>query len=499
MTAGPTATRAVGMRPARRPVSREASSNSIAGLRFLRQHWPRIAILSVLLLVPCFWAKNIIFGDLGSHLYNAWLSLEIRAGRAPGLVLVTQWTNVLFDTLLARLVSYAGPFAAERIAVCASILIFFWGALAAIRALAGRIAWWSVPLLYIIAYGWVLQNGLLNYYLSVGLSLFALGLLWEGAPVDFCAASALLVVSWLAQPIPPVWAVAAAAYGWLFRRSPRHRGVIFLGSLAGILALRLLLQALYRTDWDASEILFVTGADQAALFGLRYRIICVAIAAILVFLLWRRYRREGFSGLWAPDTTLYGLVMFGIFFLPAGIWFPGDRLEYGLIGCRLSILAAVIGLAAASSRAVPKAIAAAAVLTALLFAVFLYQDARRLNEWQQQSDKIVDGLPAGARVWAYFDDKRAGNRVGSTYSVVSRSCIGRCYVYSNYEPASRQFRIRVAGRSSLAFSDYKVPFHEYFETHSGPLYVIDWCRGSDRRLCVTRLESGYPGLGGLPK
>jgi hypothetical protein len=498
MSAGPTAIRAEEMRPARRPFSWEAPSNSIAGLCFLRRHWPRIAILSVLLLVPCFWVKNIVFGDLGSHLYNAWLSLEIRAGRAPGLVLVTQWTNVLFDILLSRLVSSVGPFAAERIAVCAAIAIFFWGALATIRALSGRMAWWSVPLLYIVAYGWVLQNGLLNYYLSVGLSLFALGLLWEGTPVDFCVASVLLVVSWFAQPIPPVWALAAAAYGRLFCRSSRHRGVIFLGSLAGILGLRLLLQTLYRTDWDVREILFVTGADQADLFGLRYRIIYVAIVAILSILLWRRYRLEEFPGLWAPDTTLYGLVMFGIFFLPAGIWFPGDRLEYGFIGCRLSILAAVIGLAAASRCAVPKAITAAAVLVALLFAAFLYHDARRLNEWQRQSDQIVAGLPAGSRVWAYFDDQRVGNRVDSTYSVVSRSCIGRCYVYSNYEPASRQFRIRVEGRSSLAFSDYKLPFHEYFETHSGPIYVFDWCRGSVRRLCIVRLETGHPGLGDLP-
>jgi hypothetical protein len=470
----------------------EATSNSIAGLCFLRHHWPRIAALSVLLLVPCFWVRHIIFGDLGSHLYNAWISLEVRAGRAPGLVLEKQWTNVLFDILLSRLVALVGAFAAERIAVCAAILLVFWGALAAIRAVSGRLAWWSVPLVYIIVYGWVLQNGLLNYYLGVGLSLLALSLLWDATPLDFCVAGVLLIVAWLAQPIPPLWAAAAAAYGWLFRRFPQHRPMAFAGSLAGVIALRLLLQARYRIDWSFRGLLFVTGADQAYLFGREYRIIFAGVAGIILVLLCKRCRNEGFSGIWAPDTTLYALVMFGIFVLPAGIWFTGNGLGYGFISARLSILAAVIGIAAASGRGFPRLIAGAAIATALLFTVFLYRDARRLNELQEQSDAIVASLPAGARVWAYFEDKRLYSRVGSTYSVVSRSCIGRCYVYSNYEPASRQFRIRVQPGSSLAFSSYQRPIEEYFDTGFGPLYIFDWCGGSVRRLCIMRFEAVPP-------
>jgi hypothetical protein len=36
-------------------------------------------------------------GDLSSHLYNAWLAELIGQGRAPGLVIVEQHTNVLFE------------------------------------------------------------------------------------------------------------------------------------------------------------------------------------------------------------------------------------------------------------------------------------------------------------------------------------------------------------------------------------------------------------------
>jgi hypothetical protein len=475
---------------ARSLFSPQASSSIPAAIRFLCRDWPKVSLASLLLLVPCFWAQHVIFGDLGSHLYNAWLSLEIRGGRAPGLVLAWQWTNILFDIVVARLFASFGPVAAERIAVCASILVFFWGAMAAIRAISGRLAWWSVPLLYMLAYGWVLQNGLLNYYLSVGLSLFALGLLWETTAIDFLIAGILLTVACLAQPIPPVWAFAAAAYAWIFRCFHQHRGGIIIGSAAAIVAIRILVQVFFRTDWSARQVIMITGADQVYLFGLKYRIMYVTLAAIVFALLWHRYRQEGLSGIWAPDTTLYALVMFGIFVLPAGIWFPGHRMEYGFITPRLSILAAVVGLAAASYRDVPRTIAAAAVATALLFAIFLFRDTRRLNQWQEESNAIVAALPHGAKVWAYFEDARIGNRVGSTYSIVSRSCIGRCYVYSNYEPASQQFRVRVGpGGSPLAFFSYRQPFREYFNKHSGPLYLFDWCAPSVRQLCVTRLDA----------
>ncbi len=56
---------------------RDASSLKRNGLKaaadFLRQYWLQAIAISAGLLIPCFWHRRIEAGDLGSHVYNAWL------------------------------------------------------------------------------------------------------------------------------------------------------------------------------------------------------------------------------------------------------------------------------------------------------------------------------------------------------------------------------------------------------------------------------------------
>ena len=42
-----------------------------------------IAVVALLLLVPCFWQPYIEAGDLASHTYNAWLAGQIELGKVP--------------------------------------------------------------------------------------------------------------------------------------------------------------------------------------------------------------------------------------------------------------------------------------------------------------------------------------------------------------------------------------------------------------------------------
>jgi len=69
----------------------------------------KIILASAAVLVPCFWHQHIQATDLGSHLYNAWLAQLIRRGAAPGLKLVSQHSNVLFDLMLDWLFRLGGP------------------------------------------------------------------------------------------------------------------------------------------------------------------------------------------------------------------------------------------------------------------------------------------------------------------------------------------------------------------------------------------------------
>ena len=71
--------------------------------KFVSASWLKIIVLSGLALVPCFWHREIAAGDLGSHLYNAWLAQLIERGQITGLKIASQWNNVLFDWLLAGL------------------------------------------------------------------------------------------------------------------------------------------------------------------------------------------------------------------------------------------------------------------------------------------------------------------------------------------------------------------------------------------------------------
>ena len=92
-----------------------ASDTPSAGvIAFLRQSKLRILFLSVAAVTPCVWHRRIEAGDLGSHVYNAWLAQLIGKGQAPGLYIAKQWNNVLFDVVLLRAANLVGMAAAEK-------------------------------------------------------------------------------------------------------------------------------------------------------------------------------------------------------------------------------------------------------------------------------------------------------------------------------------------------------------------------------------------------
>jgi len=97
----------------------------------------RVLLISAAVLIPCFWHSRIQAGDLSSHLYNAWLADLIGQGKAPGLAIVSQRTNVLFDWIIAALIKHLGVAAAEHIAVPLVVLVFFWGAFAMVSSMSG--------------------------------------------------------------------------------------------------------------------------------------------------------------------------------------------------------------------------------------------------------------------------------------------------------------------------------------------------------------------------
>src|SRR5579862_5045082 len=87
-------------------------------------------LASAAILIPCYWHRHIQAGDVASHVYNAWLANLEGEGKAPGIYLVWQWKNVLFDVMLAHLAKVFGYGVAEKLAVSVCVLVFFWGVFA---------------------------------------------------------------------------------------------------------------------------------------------------------------------------------------------------------------------------------------------------------------------------------------------------------------------------------------------------------------------------------
>src|SRR5215467_14556990 len=161
--------------------------------RFLKESGPAVFFLSALLLIPCFWRSRIQAGDLGSHVYNTWLAqlIERRPDSVPGLLLVRQWNNVLFDVVLLRCASIMGFAPAEKFVVSLAVFTFFWGAFSLLAQFSSGLPWRVTPLLAILTYGYVFHMGFMNYYISLGLAFFVVALVWRGGVGNWCVAAPL--------------------------------------------------------------------------------------------------------------------------------------------------------------------------------------------------------------------------------------------------------------------------------------------------------------------
>ena len=399
--------------------------------------------ISLALLVPCLWHSRIQAGDLSSHIYNAWLAQLVRQGHAPGLSIVFQSTNVLFDMTLGALFGFLGPDLAQRLAVILAVLVFVWGAFAFVTEAAGRPAWHMLPILAVLAYGWVFHMGLFNFYLGLGLSFWAMAMAWQPTGWRLLAAALLLALAYVAQNMAPAWAVALLAYRWIAARlSPRHLRYLLVGAVAAIVVLRVALAVSMRTNWSISQILLITGADQAMVFDTKYEIVSIGLLLVWGTMLWSS--RRSVSGILFQFCLLTAA---GIFILPTWIWLP--RYDHALVFVaeRMSLAAAVCLCAALAATPVAAWQRYAAAAVAAIFFLFLYGDEGKLNAMEDSIAEAVSQLPPGQRVLCTVHTPQL--RTNPVDHMIDRVCLGRCYSYANYEPSSAAFRIRVTGPSSL--------------------------------------------------
>ena len=483
---------------------RPASAFAIpAAGRFLRTHCVAIVLISVLLLIPCFWHSRIQAGDLGSHVYNAWLARLSEHHQLPGLTVVRLWNNVLFDLLLLHAGDLVGFTAAERIVVAFAVLVFFWGAFSFLAQLSGRLPWHLAPFLMVLAYGYVFHMGFMNYYLSIGFAFFAVSLVWRGGAGNWLKAAAVSLFGLFAHPIGFLLLVTIALYAGLWRALPRWPRL----ALPAVAIVCIVLMKFYfavhealEADWRSDGFFQLLGQDQLNLFGRRYVVhswvvLSFVVVSILAAIYDWIFRGRRPSTIFRLAVELYLLAVVATLCLPENFRISLYAGWVGLLVSRLTLVTAIFGLLVLAALRLPRWFVYGGSFCAAMFFVFLYQDTGKLDRMEATARETVRQLPPGTRIVAVAnapDDWR----IQFIYHSIERACIGHCFSFANYEPSSLQFRVRalpgnyyvttsVDQSDDMASGDYIVLQKDL------PLTSVYQCDDKDwTQLCALPLRAG---------
>jgi hypothetical protein len=140
-------------------------------------------------------------------------------------------------------------------------------------------------------------------------------------------------------------------------------------------------------------------------------------------------------------------------------------------------------------HAAEKAITAALLV---VFFSFTYLDERSINSVERKMAQAIATLPPGARVVATVRD--AGLILPVLHHLIDRPCIGRCFDFADYEPATTQFRLRAKPGNPYVMTNIDDVFAlentEYvWRRRDIELYRLLPCPGSNE-ICVTVVQPG---------
>jgi len=482
-------------------VTEQVSPNGalLDALRFLRDFRFRILAVSAAVVVPCFWHRDIVSSDLGSHLYNAWLAQLIRQGHLPGLWVGQQHTNVFFDYLLSGFGAAFGLHTGEKLAVSLAVLVFFWGSFALVAAAARRAPWFIAPCIALFTYGWTFHLGFFNYYLSLGFAFFALAILWRGSVREWIAVVPLGALCVLGHPLGLVWLAGGGVYVVVAERMPHRAYQLLLSLVAAALlfAAHKYVWAHYNVYSEPDPRSTFTGLDQLYLFGPRYQVVqyallAFALIALIVDLAFARERRRTWSR-YAVPLQLLVLAELGVQLSPGGVHFPPPTAALALVTERLTLIAAVLICCVLGIMRPRKWHLAASGVIAVIFFGLVYRDTAAVLRMEQQVVQLVSQLPPNQRVMGTI--LRPPDSRVLVQHILDRACIGRCWSYGNYEPSTGLFHVHAAPGNPYVLSSYDdavdMENGEYtVQPEDLPVYQVYQCDATGEKLCMRALEAG---------
>ena len=188
----------------------------------------------------------------------------------------------------------------------------------------------------------------------------------------------------------------------------------------------------------------MNGSDQLVLFDKRYNNLAYATTLLACLFLLQALLRQGnirnVQSARAP-LELWVLFVFAASIVPELWQFPQYTMPFSYAVSRLTSISAILGICVLGS-VTPKLWHVVGLgACAAVFFVWTFQDTAKLNEMERRTEFMVSTLPYGRRVIATIDSPDT-SRINSVNHIVDRACLGKCFSYSNYEPASRMFRVR---------------------------------------------------------
>ncbi len=457
-------------------------------------------ILSLLVIIPCFWHTHLEAGDLGSHTYNAWLAELVKQGRAPGLVLHAQSFNILFDSLLSISCKLLGFAIGEKIAAAVAVLIFFWGTYSFVAVHTQARSYVTAALLAVATYGWTFQAGLMNFYISIGLMFGALAILRSRISRKPLWLILLLAFMWLSHPLGIIGFAVIALFGLIFDRlKTSHTFGLLAAAIAILYGIRLWLASHFPLRFSSEPLQMRTGIDQLMLYSMEYRYLgllalILGIAGVVRIVANRKALESDRQRQILLIAELYVVIFAGVCLLPDILVLNKEVGPFSLLTARTTTLLAVLALVLLSQieRARWERFAWTAV--AVAFFAMLYHDTGILSDMESQAFECVKLLPENARVTTTFFP-RADSRLQHVH-IFDRACIGRCFVVDNYEPVMKQFRVRAIASTPVVETDPvnidAMQVGRYVvHPEDLPLYAMHQCNAREmEKICVGPLQAG---------
>jgi hypothetical protein len=277
------------------------------------------------------------------------------------------------------------------------------------------------------------------------------------------------------------------------------RWALFASALLVVVCFHYYTLRLRPVYFHTKDFYVMNGADQLRLFQPHYAKLALAVvifgSVCFVNGMVREWKTTENKWLFRAPLELWTVLLFTAAIIPEVMWFSEDPTPFALAISRLTSVTTVLGLCVLASVKPRLWHLVGLAICAGVFFFWTYQDTGILNNMERQAESLVSTLPYGRRVLETINP-RADSRLWFVNHIVDRACIEKCFAYENYQPLSKQFRVRVNPGSPIAIYSMKdsltmeVGFYKVRPADL-PMNQIYQCTEKDlSKLCIRELSAG---------